>query len=706
MLRGKLFILLAGFMLSLECSAQDHPNFKKIDSLKKVLASANGTQRVDCLNALCQEHWWGGSVIKSLDSNSVWARTAYQEAIKLNYTAGIASAMMFFGVIDINKDNFLSAEKNLRQALTMFESINHDFGLGWGNIWLAQSLYSQNNFSEAIAHYKKSLFFLDKTGDWDGEAKAWSFMGGIYAIKGNYDSSYYYCSKSLRVREKMSDHSCVAYSLTNMGHLYRIAGSDEDALDYFRKAYQYAKSHGLDYISTNLIYVEAIGNIFRALNSVDSSYYYLQRAVQLDTRSKMKRISFAETLLRKGQFDSALHIFLEPIAHFRKGNDNWDLMRVLLDVAKAYDGKKMHEEALPYALESLSLASQAGAKQYILEAYKLLPALYKNIGKRDSAYTYQERYSALKDSIVTNQFRWKLSNYKEQEAINQQMDKLTLLDKENKLKEDKLKQEAKLKWILIAGLLITTLSGFMIYKNLALKRKNDKLENRHRQAELQHHVTELEMQALRAQMNPHFIFNCLNSINRFILKNETEAASNYLTKFSRLIRMALTHSKKNFISLEDELEMLKLYIDMERLRFKDAFEYSIIFKNSIDVGNVFVPPLLLQPFAENAIWHGLMHKEGPGHLEIELRADKKILTCTITDDGVGRSIAKEIKSRSAEKSKSMGLQITNDRLALLNMESEQPASFNIEDIIDEAGKPAGTRVILKMNYKDMMEIAS
>jgi hypothetical protein len=352
------------------------------------------------------------------------------------------------------------------------------------------------------------------------------------------------------------------------------------------------------------------------------------------------------------------------------------------------------------------MSQQAGAIAYILEAYKLLPQLYKRLGKIDSAYSYLQQYKALEDSVLPRRFFWKLPNYKQREEIKKQTDQLIVLDKENKIKEDKLKQEAKQKWVLIAGLLITALSGFMIYKNLALKRKNEKLEGRHRQAELQHHVTELEMQALRAQMNPHFIFNCLNSINRFILKNETEAASNYLTKFSRLIRMALTHSKKNFISLEDELEMLKLYLDMERLRFKDAFEYSIIFKNSIDVGNVFVPPLLLQPFAENAIWHGLMHKEGPGHLEIELRIDKKILICTITDDGIGRSKAEEIKSRSAERSKSMGLQITSDRLAMLNMESEQPAFFNMEDIIDKEGKPAGTRVILKMNFKDLMEIAS
>jgi sensor histidine kinase YesM len=485
-----------------------------------------------------------------------------------------------------------------------------------------------------------------------------------------------------------------------------MAGSNEEALNYYRESLNYAVSKGLTDINMSLYY-ESFGIALRALNSVDSSYYYLQRMLEFDPKNKLKPISFGETLLAKNLYDTALQIFLKPVEDLRKVNNNWTLMRVLLNIAKAYAGQRKDEEALSYAHESLSISQQAGAMAYILEAYKLLPQLYKRLGKNDSAYSYLQQYKTLEDSVLNKQFLWKLSDYKRQEGFNRQSERLSFLDKENKIKEDKLKQEAKLKWILIAGLLITALSGFMIYKNLALKRKNEKLESRHRQAELQHHVTELEMQALRAQMNPHFIFNCLNSINRFILKNETEAASNYLTKFSRLIRMALTHSKKNFISLEDELEMLKLYLDMERLRFKDAFEYSIIFKNSIDVGNVFVPPLLLQPFAENAIWHGLMHKDGPGHLEIELRIDKKILTCTITDNGVGRSKADEIKkSKTAEKSKSMGLQITNDRLAMLNMDSEQPASFNIEDIIDEEGKPAGTRVILKMNYKDLMEIAS
>ncbi|HEU5164248.1 MAG TPA: histidine kinase [Chitinophagaceae bacterium] len=704
MLRNKFLIVVAWLLLRLVCLAQ-HPNYIKIDSLKKRLPSLNGIEKIDCLNALCQEYWWPPRKKTQSDSVSVWAHLAYQQAADLNYKPGIASSLLALGVEEVYKSNFLSAEKYLSQSLSMFELLNNDLGVGWCNVWLGQSLYNKSDFKSALTCLKKSAYIFQIKGEWDGEAKASAWMGLTFAILGNYDSSYFYCSESVRLRQKMSDYGCAAASLMNMGHLYQIAGSNADALDYFRESFNYSIQKGVD-VNNSTFYFEAFGNVFRALNSLDSSYYYLQRAVQIDTNNKMSRISFAETLLKKNNYDSALRIFLQPVEQFRKENNNWALMRTLLDIAKAYHGKDRDKEALPYALESLSMSQLAGTKQYVLEAYKLLPELYKPLGKKDTAYAYLQRYVALKDSVLNKQFLWNLSNYKEKEDFKRQTDELTLLDKENKLKEDKLKQETKLKWILIAGLLIAALSGLMIVKNLALKRKNDKLASMHRQAELQQHVTELEMQALRAQMNPHFIFNCLNSINRFILKNETEAASNYLTKFSRLIRMALTHSKKDFISLEDELEMLKLYLDMERLRFKDAFEYSITFKNSIDTGNVFVPPLLLQPFAENAIWHGLMHKDGHGHLDIELRVDNRLLTCTITDDGVGRNKAAEIKSRSAEKSKSMGLQITSERLALLNKETDQPTLFNIEDIINEDGKPAGTRVILKMNYKDMMEITS
>ena len=204
-------------------------------------------------------------------------------------------------------------------------------------------------------------------------------------------------------------------------------------------------------------------------------------------------------------------------------------------------------------------------------------------------------------------------------------------------------------------------------------------------------------------MNPHFIFNCLSSINRFILINKPEEAADYLTKFSRLIRMALQNSEKSFIRLEADLEALRLYLELERLRFRNSFDYSITLINTIETSAIFIPPLLFQPFAENAIWHGLMHKKGFGHLDISLGIEGKLLFCRITDNGIGRREAGLIKSKSAETNKSMGMTKTVARLSLLNQHSDEKSFFSLEDITDESGQDCGTRVVLKIPYRSLME---
>ena len=308
---------------------------------------------------------------------------------------------------------------------------------------------------------------------------------------------------------------------------------------------------------------------------------------------------------------------------------------------------------------------------------------------------------------MTRQFYIRLNDYKKQAEEERKTSQINLLNKDNQLKEQKLKQEATLKKGLIVGLILLFLLGVFVFRTLLLKRKNERLrlvkDFELQQMENEKKQIELEMQALRAQMNPHFIFNCLSSINRFILKNDSKIASNYLTRFSRLMRMVLNNSQKSLISLDDELEMLELYLEMERLRFRNSFDYGITFLNTVDSDNVFIPPLLLQPFCENAIWHGLMNKEGQGRLDIELNLDNNILSCVIRDNGVGREKAEELKSKTAEKEKSMGLKITTERLALLNREKGLHTFYEIEDLKDENGNGIGTKVNLKISFQTSVE---
>ena len=250
---------------------------------------------------------------------------------------------------------------------------------------------------------------------------------------------------------------------------------------------------------------------------------------------------------------------------------------------------------------------------------------------------------------------------------------------------------------IIAGLLIIDITYTIIRWRLKEKFRLqlERSDKERELAEIKQKASELEMQALRAQMNPHFIFNSLNSINRFILQNNRTQASEYLTKFSKLVRLILQNSQASLISLESELQALELYLDLEALRFDHRFGYKISVPKDLDIEALKVPPLIIQPYTENAIWHGLMHREDKGHLDIEVSEEADQLYFKIADNGIGRKQAAAIASKSATKHKSMGLKITQDRIAMLQkVNGESPVK--IIDLENADGSAAGTEVIIKM----------
>lgn len=244
--------------------------------------------------------------------------------------------------------------------------------------------------------------------------------------------------------------------------------------------------------------------------------------------------------------------------------------------------------------------------------------------------------------------------------------------------------------LLVAALLAGLVYALFRYRLKTVRQEARFKENYHKR------IKELEIRSLRAQMNPHFIFNSLSSINRYIVKSDHKMASNYLTRFSRLIRQILDNSAADSISLETELETLELYIEMEKLRFDQAFTYEIIIDEQIHPADTYIPPMLLQPYVENAIWHGLLHRDdGKGKLTITLRYNSAaLLEARIEDNGIGRQKAMEMKSREAIRTKSYGMQLSLDRLQLLNQQPSGHSPVVIDDLTNATGEASGTRVIL------------
>jgi ligand-binding sensor domain-containing protein len=214
---------------------------------------------------------------------------------------------------------------------------------------------------------------------------------------------------------------------------------------------------------------------------------------------------------------------------------------------------------------------------------------------------------------------------------------------------------------------------------------------------------ELERQALRLQMNPHFIFNTLNSIQSFVVTKDTKKAIDFLSKFARLMRAILTNSREAFVSLKDELQALSYYLDIERLRFDNKFEYTINCDKEIDDDFVAIPPMFIQPYVENAILHGIMHKKDDGKITIDISEGKdgSTLIISIEDDGVGREYAMKKKQESGIQHKSRGMLITKERLAILNEQHKENVSVKIVDLKDQEGKAIGTKVIISTIYKEL-----
>ncbi len=225
-------------------------------------------------------------------------------------------------------------------------------------------------------------------------------------------------------------------------------------------------------------------------------------------------------------------------------------------------------------------------------------------------------------------------------------------------------------------------------------------------SELNQRIAEFRLTALRAQMNPHFIFNALYSIQHFITLNEKEAAINYLAKFASLIRLILENSASNEIALVEEIKMLDLYLDLERLRFDHKFDYEIIVDDEISKEDTAIPYLLIQPFIENAIIHGIRHKKGKGKIVISMLPEgdnEEFIKCIVEDNGVGREMAEKLKKPSPIKSQSLGLKVNRERLEILNPRKIQDTSVKIVDLKSEKGEGLGTRVeiIIPISYNEI-----
>ncbi len=240
--------------------------------------------------------------------------------------------------------------------------------------------------------------------------------------------------------------------------------------------------------------------------------------------------------------------------------------------------------------------------------------------------------------------------------------------------------------------ILTTIAGVCANKIVRLHAESEAHNMKLNVLEHQRKTVEAQLKSLRLQMNPHFLFNSLNSIQQMILAHEDDSAMRYLSKFSRLLRLVLHHSDRETIMLKEEMETLQLYIELESLRFGNTFRYQLSCAEGIEPEEMNIPALMIQPFIENAIWHGLLHKNGDRQLTVDFNEDTTDhLICTIEDNGVGREA---VTRNDKDIHRGKGIAVARERLQTYNKRHAQPCDITITDLVDGQGQPAGTRVTL------------
>lgn len=506
-------------------------------------------------------------------------------------------------------------------------------------------------------------------------------------VTGNFPLSIKYATKALELSEQTNNTLQTAFALSVLGRNYSGMGDLRIALDYFFRAKKVFETYESGHWA-----IQNIAETYLKMHKVDSAMFYNRKAAYIaDTGQNQQYMAayatrvFGSIYAEKGENRLALKYYRQFITDFYNHNlNNREIGHVYFGMAKLFQEKKQIDSSIFYAEKALASAKIYSDHEHIFNSSDLLYHLYDSLQIENKAYAYYKTSVQAKESMAIRQAQ--------NLAFNEQI-------REKEKLETDIKKAQRTKLLIIISALIVAIITFLAWnriRQLRLKHKMilEQKETEKLKTKYEKDLLKLEAKALRAQMNPHFIFNCLNSIKSLINRNENDKAAAYLITFSKLIRTLFQNSDKREVSLFEELETCKFYTQLEKLRFDDKVEFVFDEDINIDLKDIKLPALILQPFIENAIWHGLVPKGSGGKIIVSIKEKNNTVECIIDDNGIGRELSKQYKAQYESTRQSKGIGLTQTRLELDKILNDREDSLEIIDKISESGAAEGTKVII------------
>ncbi|WP_411766720.1 histidine kinase [Winogradskyella sp. A3E31] len=520
---------------------------------------------------------------------------------------------------------------------------------------LAKAYTDNKNYQESIETYleikKANLSELQKVELYEG-------LGDAYEKSKDYDKALTAYNKGLSISEAQHFKSKETDLNSKIAKTYTETGNVDRAKDFYGNSLRLASEVNQKRAVEEKVTVAEFNNVSRNYND--------------------------EIELRKQVVDALPELEKDSVI---ANESNITPQKQNYKIGTAYYLKGENDKAIPFLEKSIEEADNRSDLIVKKDGLKKLTDVYKSSGDYDNARLKFEEYIKVVDELYIKKEQELAQAARFAKNLVENQNRITSLENERQLSksrfelaEQKNRNQQIIIYSLIGGIILISIAGFFTYKYIKQQRLANNL---------------LALKSLRSQMNPHFIFNALNSVNSFIAINDERTANKYLSDFSFLMRAVLENSEEDFIPLHREIELIELYTKLEHFRFKDKFEYTITVDDKVDIDAFMIPPMLLQPYIENAVWHGLRYKDSKGHLGIRFKyKNEDEIEIHISDDGIGRTKSKALKTENQKQHQSKGLTNIKKRVAILNRMYKDKVDVSISDFQDVGD--VGTLVIVTL----------
>ena len=648
-----IMILVLSFSISyaqdekLKKNSTPYSKFSKIKKTKRIKRRQGNINNLDSA-----KFYKKTNVSKSLD----FIEFSLKNSLALNNKLELSKSYQLLGEIYIDILKYSDAIVNLEKAIIISESIESEIGFGQYFL-LGKAHFLNKNYDEALRYFHGYESHVSLKNNLDSKMTVALELGKVYRAQGKSTKAENKFKSVLKLGQTHTKTTHKAYAAANgiLGEILLGKDQDEEALPYLNSAY-------LSNTIEQKIQIQAADNI-------------------------------EEVLMKTNQYEEAISFRKEERSNSVQEKDFEAVAASNTKISEVFAVQNQWGNAIPYLDENIKLAKERNDIVALAEGYKSLSKAYKGIGNNKKALINSLLFTEISDSInAQNNFKTaKLIAYnneisKKQERISSlekdrdlTQARIDLLLKNEESKTQEISFQTTITYILLTVLLFVIFGSILLYRSSKEKKRANQL---------------LALKSLRSQMNPHFIFNALNSVNSFIAKNDERAANKYLSDFSKLMRQVMENSKYDLVTLHSEMEILGIYIQLEHFRFSDKFDFEFVIDDTIDTEDIEIPPMLVQPYIENAIWHGLRYRETKGFLTITLRAKDEFIQFVITDNGIGRKKSEELKTINQKEIKSTGMKNIETRLDILNEVNNMALKVEVSDL--EIGKQSGTKVSIQI----------